>query len=288
MDWTACRQLVPLRYGHHLFADSDGRWLLLTPDQQYIRLKLAPEHVEKLLPVFEGRQTPHDLLEACADRTLAAIIERFGQQGFLEAVNETTSAAKTEHRVVIQGDNPLAEAIADLLNRAAIHHQHIRNLDTPPESPTLLVSCEGWLPDTRWQHLDRWCRKNQVIWHMAYAEQTRFYLGPLFVPGETAGYADVRARRRAAAPFHDELLACWRHLESDRAGPVRWPHAGAIAVMAGVLVSDTLAVLGGYPAPSAGYQLGFDPQTMLWQRHPILPLPTQLMTEADMPADHSV
>lgn len=281
MPWAMHAKPIRLRYGYHLFSDAAERWLIATPDQRFIRLKLATEQVVALLPVLDGRMAPRDLRNARADTTLSDILERFGQQNLLETGVEPQQGAQSTHCVLVQGDNPLAEHVITLLAHAHIPHQHVRGSGLPDCLPALLITCVGWLPDTQWQQLDAWCRQHNVMWHMAHAEDTHFYLGPLFVPGKTAGYADVRARRRAAAPFHDELLACWRYLESDRVGPVRWPDVGALAVMAGVIVGDVLAVLGGRPAPSAGYQLGFDPETMTWQRHPVLPVPTDLMSEAE-------
>ncbi|HBL28779.1 MAG TPA: hypothetical protein DD490_18245, partial [Acidobacteria bacterium] len=66
----------------------------------------------------------------------------------------------------------------------------------------------------------------------------RFHLGPLAIPGRTAGYADVRARRLAAARHPAELEAWWRHLDGGRDVPaVPWPEPAALAALAAALLS---------------------------------------------------
>lgn len=138
----------------------------------------------------------------------------------------------------------------------------------------VVVTCAGWLPDGLWSRIDRWCHTAAVPWHMSYLEGTCVYAGPFALPGSTAGYADTRGRRLAAAGSPDELLEHWAHLdETGGRGDVPWPAPGAVAVTAGLIVADVLAVLDGNAPPSAGHQLAIDPHSMLVRRHPVLPLP---------------
>ena len=121
-----------------------------------------------------------------------------------------------------------------------------------------------------------------MAWHGCHAEGDRFYLGPFWSPSDpvTPSYRDVRDRRLAADPHPDSLEAYWRYVDrGEGLPPVPWPDAGGVAVIAGTLASDLLAVARGERPPSHGHQLAYDPATGRWRRHPVLPVPRGLMTE---------
>ncbi len=175
-------------------------------------------------------------------------------------------------RIHVAGDNPVGTVAADLLRPHAdvttgtVDEGAVADAD-------VLVSCASWLPDTEWRRVDEWCAAHGTAWHRCHAEGTRFALGPFFLPGETAGYRDTRARRLAACPVADELLEQWRYLDGDQPKPpVRWPDSGG-GLLGALLAGDVLARLAGRPVPSHGHQLLVDPDTAGITRHPVLPLP---------------
>ncbi|MGQ9829027.1 MAG: hypothetical protein ACUVSW_14295 [Roseiflexus sp.] len=277
--WATHPTVVRPRYGYHLYPDDSGGWMLATPDDQFMRLRVPPEQIVALLPVFDGHVAPQEGLQGEPAAPLIAVLEQFERQGLLEAVGPPDGPEPLSGSVLISGANPLAAMVHDLLAQAGVRVQREVQPGLPKTTPDLLVSCADWLPDTHRLQLDAWCRAQRVAWHTCYAEGTRFYLGPLFIPGQAPSYADARAHRRAAAPFHDELLACWRYLEGGRVPPVRWPNTGGLAMLAGALVADVLAALAGQSPPSLGYQLAFDPASGAWQHHPVLPLPHPLLND---------
>ncbi len=280
-QWAAHPTPVRLRYGYHLYPDDHGAWLIATPDDRFIRLRVPPEQIAALLPVLDGQVAPCDVLQDEHATPLIAVLEQFGKQGLLEPVMEPNGRNSPRGTALIVGANPLAALVHDLLLQEGVHVDHEPRSVLPTTTPQILISCADWLPDTYWLQLDAWCRAHRVAWHTCYAEGTRFYLGPIFIPGKSPSYTDARARRRAAAPFHDELLACWRYLEGVRVPPVRWPNRGGLAMLAGALVADVIAVLMHDRPPSLGYQRVFDPENSMWQQHPILPLPHPLMLEPE-------
>ncbi len=84
----------------------------------------------------------------------------------------------------------------------------------------------------------------------------------------------------AAARHPAELEAWWRHLDGGRDVPaVPWPEPAALAALAAALAADVLAWLSGRPLPHEGVQLAFDPVRWDWTRHPVLPVPRNLMQE---------
>jgi bacteriocin biosynthesis cyclodehydratase domain-containing protein len=109
---------------------------------------------------------------------------------------------------------------------------------------------------------------------MSYAEGSRWYAGPMFLPGVTASYEDARGRRLAACGVPEELLAYWAYLDATAAAPpVPWPSAGAAAMVAGLIVHDILTWRDTGAAAAQDFQAGVDPATARLSRHPVLPLP---------------
>lgn len=261
-----------LRSGWHLFPSSDGSWMLLAPDERLIRLRIEPDQAERLARHLGGEALPEQ-------DDLRPLLDTFARQGLLEPRDRSRPDLKSR-RVVIRGDGPIAAAVVRLLREAGIGSVDTESSDAS-ELPDLIIACGGWLPDSDWLRLDAWCRERNVAWTSCHAEGLRFYAGPLTIPGRTAGYADVRARRLAAARFPDELGALWRHLDRGRnLPPVPWPNAAGVTALAALLVSDPLAWLAGEPPPHEGEQICFDPVDFSWHGHPVLPVPRDLMLEA--------
>jgi hypothetical protein len=194
----------------------------------------------------------------------------FRHRGVLAVEDE--APGETAWSVHVEGDNPIGDCVAALLlphadvTRGEVDEGVVSRSD-------LIVTCAGWLPDPRWLQVDKWCARHSTPWHMSYAEHTDFVVGPLFVPGRTASYADTRGRRLAASGVADELLAHWNYLAGPAPKPpVTWPSVGA-AVPAGVIAGDVLACLGGAPIPTEHHQVVIDLATARFRRHPVLPIP---------------
>ncbi|WP_432841999.1 hypothetical protein [Dactylosporangium sp. CA-092794] len=256
--------------GAHLYPGPDGAWRYHRPGDEFVRIT-APEDLlvaaQRLLHGSAAGDRPEGL-----DQLLAA----FGERGLLAGTEagEPTALAT----VWVEGDNPIADQVSRLL------HDEVRVLTGPADEGAaradLVISCAGWLPDARWRRLDRLCRERGIAWHMSYAEGRRWYVGPLAVPGVTAGYTDVRGRRLAAGGVPGELLAHWAYLDSAAAAPpVPWPNAGAAAIVAGLIVNDVLAWRDTGTAAAHGCQIGVDPGTGELTRHPVLPLPAMAGSE---------
>ena len=271
----------PLRLApsHHLVPSPEG-WLLFPPDGSTLRLKVDAQVMQQVSAILLGSTSAEEAPEA-----VRGVLERFLDRGFAQKAHVTQSAS-LELAVNIIGDGPIAEAVQSLLAGTDLptpSRTAADELPDPAEATDLVVACAGWLPDTSWQRLDAWCREHGVAWHGCYAEGQRFYLGPYCSPSDpsTACYRDTRDRRLAAEFHPDGLEAYWRYLDlGETVPPVPWPDAGSVAVIAGTLVSDILAVARGERAPSHGHQLAFDPASGTWRRHPVLPVPRGLMTES--------
>ncbi|MEM6794232.1 MAG: hypothetical protein AAF725_09630, partial [Acidobacteriota bacterium] len=202
------------------------------------------------------------------------------------ATGAAADSPNADLAVSLVAEGPIAEALGEVLRSAGLGEPNpVAPGDLPASADDLdlVVACAGWLPDAAWQRLDAWCRSSGAAWHGCYAEGDSFYIGPYYSPSDpaTPSYRDARDRRLAADAHPDGLEAYWRYLDlGEGVTPVVWPDAGSVAVIAGTLASDILAVARGERPPSHGHQLAYHPPTGAWRRHPVLPVPRGLMTES--------
>lgn len=258
-----------LRHGCHLFPIPGG-WALYGPGDDFLRVQAESGLVARVAAALAGEAPAHDPEEL-------ALLDRLRELGLLVAGESGPDGDLPGRRVEVRGEGPVAGEVAARLAREGVGEVACLPLDAPVTGADLVVACAGWLPDARFRALDAECSARRIPWHGCHAEGDRFYLGPIALPGETATYADTRARRLSASSRPAELEAYWRWLDEGRGIPdVIWPDAGCVAALAGALVSDSLAVLRGRVPASAGYQLAFEPATFEWRRHPVLPVPRTL------------
>ncbi|WP_218040901.1 YcaO-like family protein [Acrocarpospora macrocephala] len=228
--------------GHHLHPGPDGVWRQHAPDGR-VTLVNAPD---ALMRAFARGELPDDeeLLRAFEDRGLL--------------VRETPVEPSGVVHVV--GYGPVADQVERLLE------QQVKVVRGPlGGTPDMVVACAGWLPDAEWLEIDRWCLERGVPWHRCHVEGLRLFAGPCGVP-----YTDVRARRLAASGLPGELVAHWAYLDAGDTPPVPWPSVGGVAVVAGLIVADVLAVLSGRTVPACQYE--FDPTDNEVTHHPVLSL----------------
>ncbi len=297
-EW--CETLAPtttptlrLRLGVHLFQGDAGRLLIRTPLDEFVRLQADPMAVRGVLaafgmPVLPGDAASTDATPSAEAAGVRALLDAFVEQGFAEpddaAADERVALAAADVTIASVPRNPIAEAVCALLSKAGV--ARVRLIDTMApldlDDTHLRIECAAWLPDARWRELDRQCAIRRRAWLGCYGEGPRFFVGPFAHPGGEASYEDLRARRLAASRAPEELAAHWAFL--DRHGhtlPLPWPNAGAISVLAGVLVADAITFLSGGAPATDGWQFGFEPRRLRWSHHPVLAVPKALMSEAD-------
>jgi hypothetical protein len=252
--------------GHHLYRRPDGQWRGAGPADRFVRIG-GPDDVleraQRLLHTGDGDPDAPGL---------RAVLDGLERRGVRSPATAPSEPVRERFVVGIDGHGPIADHVGALLADTA----DVRRADGATiEGLDLLVSCAGWLPDTSWQTLDDACRRQGMPWHTTYAEGDTIVVGPLSVPGRTAGYRDVRGRRLAAAAFPDELLGLWAYLgDGDQPTPPVPPvDTATAAVVAGFVAADVAALLAGRSWPSEGYQLVVVPGRAEVRRHRVLPLP---------------
>lgn len=263
--------------GHHLFPAADGTWLCSTPGDRFVRLSGPPDVVRLLQEsAHMGRSIALDTFGSDPDDPALTqqLITLLEGRGILEQERAPAPASRIAS-VLIDGNTPIAEAVADLVEGSADVTIAVAEEDSV-SAADVVVSCATWLPDARWTQLQNWCEAHGTGWHRCHTEGEAFFVGPLWSPGSgNAGYHDVRGRRLAASGVADQLLDHWRYLDDPRSivPPVRWPNPGGIALVAGVIAAEVSAFLATGDTAISSVQLEIDPKSAQIIHHPVLPIP---------------
>jgi hypothetical protein len=266
--------MMKLAAGNHLYPYPDGTWRAAGPGDVFLRVAGPPEVVanlrDRLLADHGGVPAtgPGDATDA-----VAPLAEALRDHGVLVDGPIPAAATRRSPRLHVDGDGPVARLVAELaggwaeVRQGPLDEAAVRDAD-------VVMACAGWLPDAAWRRAQAWCERHGTAWTRCHAEGLSLLAGPLTVPGRSAGYADVRGRRLAAADTPDELLALWAWL--DRPGtdhpPVAWPARGVIAVAAGLLLGEVERWWAADGLPDVDVQWEISPDGVV-TRHPVLPLP---------------
>lgn len=278
--WLAHPSPVRLRHGCHLYRGADGHWYLFGPGDRIVRLRVPDEHASALAVLLTSEQPVQTALADTSDPIVLSKLLTQLERSDLLLSDQYSPYSLRDRKIVVQGANPVAAQLLHLLKLAGV--ESVDHVEEPSSLglPDLLVTCAGWLPDTYWQSLDEWCSRQNVPWHTSYLEGDCFYIGPIALAGSTPTYRDVRARRLAAARWPDQLKGYWAYLDTKKnVTRELWPNPGVVGVVAGLLAADVLCLLAGLPIPSEGYQLEIDIATLAIHRHPVLPLPREILSE---------
>ncbi|WP_422771391.1 hypothetical protein ACN28C_33040 [Plantactinospora sp. WMMC1484] len=262
MDWSLADRPLRLSRGAGVVPTADG-FLLVTPGEDFITIDVEPDRRDLVASLLSGDLSPDAAV--ARDPDAAGLLDVLADEALLAEEPEAPAGP-----VALLGDGVLVDQLGQLLDA--------KRTDGIGGA-ALVVACADWLPDGRWCRLDAECAAAGIAWHRGYAEGGRWYAGPLSVPGAGPSYADLRLRRLAASPFPDELLAYWAWLDSGGrpAGP---PDPAGAAVVAGLIAADVRAYLAGRPVPGERTQYGLDPASGVLRRHPVLPVPPDLMVQA--------
>lgn len=250
--------------GCHLYEGADGVWRYYLPGDKFVRISAPVELVNAARQQLYGH--------GAADQPVLgvdALVTALAARGVVETA--PVPPTRSQATILVLGTGPIVEQITELLTHDVVTGQ----ADVAAVAGAdVVISCASWLPDAAWRDLDAACARHRVPWHGCYAEGTRWFVGPMAVPGRTAGYADTRARRLGACGVPDELLSYWAYLDAGvELPPVPYPGPAGAAIIAGLIAADVEAYLStGAPAAEA-CQLEVDPATLVVARHPVLPLP---------------
>lgn len=245
----------------HVFRAGDDLVIYAGGDD-FIVPDLEQDQLEALHALVEGRLTPARCT-AFEPEVLRSLLAELTEEGVLAEQEEALGVRG--RTVSVLGDNPLAEAVRALFGEAGVK-------DVDPGSAEAVVACTGWLTDRAWCDLDAQLHEAGTPWHRAHGDGLSFFLGPLTVPGSSAGYRDTRRRLLAATDADDLLAGLWAHWDTTRS-PYPWPGPGVLAATAGTLVTDVLALFSGAPTAATRHQTRVRCSDLHRTHHPVLPVP---------------
>jgi hypothetical protein len=280
LDWTAYDTSLRYREGTAVVPTSAG-WLVHLPDEQFLRIEAEEASRSVVDDLLGGLTNPAAATAAAPGAGTADLLDVLLAEGALAGPEPTAPGW-----VVIVGGGLTSELVDGLLSRSGVRVELAADLDGldqagPPTkaTPDAVVAVARWLPDRRWRALDGWAAKVGVPWHRAHGEGRSWYVGPFTVPGESPSYEDLRLRRLAACPWPADLLELWAWLDGGgTAAGCEQPGPGE-AVAAALLAADVLAHLRGEPVPGSHVQVGVDAVTGIVRRHPVLPVPRDLLVD---------
>jgi len=251
------RRLAP---AVHAFAAED-RFIVYAGGDDFLVLELDAPAGAELAAVVRGELD----LAACRHvdaETASTVIDAMVDDGLFTELE--ASADRSLGPVHVSGDGPLADQVRALLPDGGA---------APLQDADLVIACAGWLPDSAWRELDRRLIERGVCWHRCWGDGDALFIGPLSVPGHSAGHEDVRRRQLAATDSPDLLLDLWRHWDGDETAPFPWPDSGVLAIAAGMMIADAHDLADGRLPQGALEQRELSCSTRSCVSHPVLPIP---------------
>lgn len=283
MSSSLSHRAIRLAPGTSVFRLPD-RLVIHVGGDDFLELDLPEPQQLELAAILEGTRDP--TAGTLPDDLLAGLLAELTEEGVIlgggatdvlpaahtAAFGEAATALLSPARALVLGEGPIAESVGGLLAASGVVTDSAPDASLTAIAADVVVACAGWLPDAEWCRLDARFAAQGVAWHRCHGDGTAFQLGPLTVPGGP-GYRDTRARRLAATDVPELLLGLWRHLDERPTEPFRWPHPGAVAVIAGILASDVLAQLRGEPTPATTAQRELRLADLRQSLHPVLAVP---------------
>ncbi|HVF59590.1 MAG TPA: hypothetical protein VNJ70_07270 [Thermoanaerobaculia bacterium] len=185
-------------------------------------------------------------------RLAATRIDVAGERRLAQAVRELLTASGFAEPIPLEGTGPRAlpagEATPHAVVLAADHHDY-----------------------EQLAAIDEWSRVSGRPWLLIRVLSAReAWVGPLFVPGDTASYRSFEARLRGQVPLLQPLPG----LESYFAGGVEGLLPAQREVLAGVAVTELVKLFSGYQVPHlAGRFLAVDLATWDTESHDVWRIP---------------
>lgn len=284
-------------------AHPHGGVVLTTPRGTALRVHLDHAELMRLLTACDGRTPVDDLVSGHPQPALLReLLDRLSSEGCLSDVDNDPhwvrfpAPAADPHRVVrssltVLGTGVLARRALEIAEGFGGRWRRVL-AGGPPSDVVRLAgkrdSVAAVLLD-RFDHatlaeVDQACAKAGITWSYFCFDTRRGRFGPHMRPGSGPSYADLHARRLAAAPDPAAVRALER---SDGTRDAYLPPGTEIAWMLSAFLVDLERWLAGAPALGLWHEVEVDPVELAVDRHPVLPMPDSALIErpAHLPAD---
>jgi hypothetical protein len=167
-----------------------------------------------------------------------------------------------------------------------LHRESIYPEISSATKPQLVIVPQDTHQPALLESMDSFSKKNHIPWLLLRAlDPHEGWVGPLFIPGETASYASLEGRLRSNMRFYDEYLAYDRHL---RNGGAPAPPCGGLNVffelLSAIAVAEVIKYVTGFTMPLvAGRFLTIDLMNWETEVHDVLRLPHIEAASIDQP-----
>lgn len=199
-------------------------------------------------------------------RLSASLVRQLAAAGFGSIVRLVADPAAGREGA-LEGGLTIVEALSAV--RATVWPQEVAVPDL------LFVPQQEHDPELL-EAVDTLSRRRRFPWMLLRALDFREgWVGPLFIPGETAGYRSLDARLRGNVPFYEESQAFDRKVRSsgEAAGALGGLHA-FFDLLAAVAVIEAVKLVSGIRVPElAGRFLTLDPWSWELEMHEVLRVP---------------
>jgi bacteriocin biosynthesis cyclodehydratase domain-containing protein len=239
-----------------------------------------------------GRSTVEQLLQRLVDASLLeeaesidlppeeherhasaiAFFSRYTSQG-----GSTYQARLRTSRVGLIATGDLGECLERQLRDAGVAQLvRLSSPDVGEEPPQLFIVVQDTDDTSLLEAMDACSKKWSIPWLLVRAvESATGWVGPLFIPHDTACYLSLDARLRGNLPFFSEQQAFRRHVKQTNGGSA--PHGGLRAfadLMASIATIEATKYLSGFSSPSlAGRFLTLNFLTWDVELHEVLRVP---------------
>ncbi len=234
---------------------------------------------------------PHGLSEADLRQFDHQIrfFSRFTQQG-----GAKMQAALRDSRVALIGDGPLAASMDSRLTDAGIGTLiHTTSDDVtrddlwidPLTTPQLLIVCQEAHDPRLLEAIDTLSKRRLLPWLLVRnLDLQEGWVGPLFVPGETASYLSLEARLRANMSNFAEYQAFDTHVRESTRPPLMGGLHASHDLLASIAAIEAIKFLTEIKVPELlGRFLTINYWTWETELHDVLRMPALDRTDASSP-----
>jgi bacteriocin biosynthesis cyclodehydratase domain-containing protein len=207
-----------------------------------------------------------------------SVHRHLGAAGFGEII-----ALHAKPSAIQSADNGNGEAPTDGvgLRVLRLNRQDIWPEGEAEEIPQIFILPQEAHDPQLLEAMDSFSKKHDVPWMLVRSMDPREgWVGPLFIPGETASYVSLEARLRGNAPYFEEYQAFDNFLRSSNHPS---PASGGLStfhdLLSGIAVTEVIKFVTGISVPQlAGKFLTIDLMTWETEVHDVLRIP-RLETE---------
>jgi bacteriocin biosynthesis cyclodehydratase domain-containing protein len=178
------------------------------------------------------------------------------------------------------------EHVAGTGPRTAIHPLTLKDLwPAALQAPQLLVVCQETHDPTLLEAVDTWSKDTRLPWLLVRnLEFQEGWVGPLFVPGDTASYRSLEARLQAAMSRLPEYQAFDAHVRATEPPPRFGGLRAFFDILAGVATVEAIKLVTGIAVPELlGKFLTINLWTWETEVHEVLRVPALDRRDAPRP-----